>query len=76
MTSKILIDNISDHLPCVTIIGNLLPSKASKREITSQDIRPNRLESLNANLAESIPNLNSKTDVNTQFNDFHKTLSY
>ena len=74
MTSKILIDDINDHLPCVTIIGNLMPSKASKREITSRDIRPNRLESLNANLAESIPNLNSKTDVNTQFNDFQLLL--
>ena len=39
MTSKILIDDISDHIPCVTIIGNLLPSKAFKRTITSPDIR-------------------------------------
>ena len=65
MTSKILIDDISDHLPCVTIIGNLLPSKAFKRTITSRDTRPKKLESLNADLTESIPNLNSKMDVNT-----------
>ena len=74
MTSKILIDNTSDHLPCVTIIGNLLPSKAFKRTITSRDIRPKNLESLNTDLAESIPNLNPKMDVNTQFHDFHLLL--
>ena len=74
MTSKILIDDISDHLPCVTIIGNLLPSKAFKRTITSRDIRPKILESLSADLAESIPTLNLNLDVNTQFHDFHKLL--
>ena len=74
MTSKILIDNISDHLPCVTIIGNLLPSKAFKRTITSRDIRPINLESLSAHLAESIPALNPNLDVNTQFHDFHILL--
>ena len=71
MISKILIDNISDHLPCVTIIWNLLPSKAFKRTITSRDIRPKNLESLSADLAESIPTLNPILDVNTQFHDFH-----
>ena len=74
MTSKILIDDISDHLPCVTIIRNLLPSKAFKRTITSQDIRPKNLESLREDLAASIPIPNPNLDVNTQFLDFHILL--
>ena len=74
MTSKILIDDISDHLPCVTIIGNLLPSKAFKRTITFRDIRPKNLESLRADLTASIPTLNPNLDVNTQFLDFHILL--
>ena len=74
MTSKILIDDISDHLPCVTIIGNLLPSKAFKRTITSQDIRPKNLESLRTDLTASIPTLNPNLDVHTQFLDFHILL--
>ena len=74
MTSKILINDISDHLPCVTIVGNLLPSKAFKRTITSRDIRPKNLESLRADLTASIPTLNPNLDVNTQFLDFHILL--
>ena len=73
-TNKIIIDDISDHLPCVTILENLLPSKSNKREITSRDIRPMNLEALNAELKLSIPNLRSDTDVNSQFNDFHLLL--
>ena len=64
MTSKILIDDNSDHLPCVTIIRNQLPSKAFKRTITSRDIRLKNLESLSADLAESIPTLNPNLDFN------------
>ena len=74
LTSKIIIDDISDHLPCVTVIENLLPSKAFKRTITSRDIRPKNLESLSADLTESIPTLNPNLDVNTQFHDFHTLL--
>ena len=74
MTSKILIDVISDHLPCVKIIGNLLPSKAFKRTITSRDIRLKNLESLREDLAASIPTHNPNLDINTQFLDFHILL--
>ena len=74
ITSRILIDNISDHLPCVTMIRNLLPSKAFKRTVTSRDIRPKNLELLNADLAESIPTHNPDLDVNTQFLGFHTLL--
>ena len=74
MTSKILIDDISDHLPCVTIIGNLLPSKAFKRTITSRDKRPKNLESLRTDLTASIPTLNPNLDVNIEFLDFHILL--
>ena len=53
MTSKILIDDISDHLPCVTIIGNLLPSKAFKRTVTyktkKSEISKSRPDSIDSN---------------------------
>ena len=74
ITSKIIIDDISDHLTCVTVVENLLPSAISKREITSRDIRPKNLDSLNADLKMSIPTLNVNSDVNSQFNDFHLLL--
>ena len=74
MTSKILIDDISDHLPCVSIIGNLLPSEAMKRTITSRDIRPKCLESLRNDLANSIPSLEENLDINSQFLGFHTLL--
>ena len=73
-TSKIIIDDISDHLSIVTIVEDLLPSTTKKREITSNDIRPKSLNSLNQELKTAITNLNDKLDVNSQFNEFHNML--
>ena len=73
-TSRIIVDDISDHLPCVTVIGNLLPTKSKKREITSRDVRQKNLDFLNQELSMLIPKLQSDTDTNTQFNDFHMLL--
>ena len=39
-TNKIIIDDISDHLPTITIIENLNPSTNKWVEITSRDVRP------------------------------------
>ena len=49
-TSKILINDISDHLPCVTVLENLLPSHDNEIEITSRDIRKGSLDKLNEDL--------------------------
>ena len=73
-SSRIIVDDISDHLPCVTIIENLLPLKSNKREITSRDVRQKNLINLNEELAMLIPKLQPNTDTNTQFNDFHALL--
>ena len=47
--NKILVDDISDHLPSVLILENLNPSKQKKIEVTSRDIRPKQIESLKRN---------------------------
>ena len=73
-TSRIIVDDISDHLPCVTIIENLLPTKSNKREITSRDVRQKNLNILNEELAVLILKLQPSTDINSQFNDFHEVL--
>ena len=44
--NKILVDDISDHLPSVLILENLSPSKKRKMEVTSRDIRPKQIELL------------------------------
>ena len=44
--NKILVDDISDHLPSVLILENLNPSKRKKIEVTSRDIRPKQIELL------------------------------
>ena len=74
ITSKILISDISDHLPTFTVLENLLPSCDNKREITSRDIRQKNLDKLNEDLKLSLSTLDTNKDVNSQFDAFHQAL--
>ena len=38
-TSMILVDNISDHLPCLTVIPNLLAGKQQKQKIKTRNLK-------------------------------------
>ena len=72
--NKILVNDISDHLPSVVILENMNPIKISKIEITSRDIRPKQIECLkNALMALQMTN-KSSGDTNEQFDEFHASL--
>ena len=72
--NKILVDDISDHLPSVVILENMNPSKHSKIEITSRDIRPKQIECLKKELMSVQETITSSGDTNEQFNEFHKIV--
>ena len=69
--NKILVDDISDHLPSVVILENINPSKHGKIEITSRDIRPKQIESLKKELRSVLKSAKSNGDTNDQFDKFH-----
>ena len=72
--NKILVDDISDHLPSVAILENLNPTKHKRVEITSRDIRPKQIDSLKENLT-SLPNSTIITgNTNKQFDTVHKII--
>ena len=73
--NKILVDDISDHLPSVVILENMNPSKHSKIEITSRDIRPKQIGSLKNELTSVLKSTKLNGDTNDQFDEFHKILS-
>ena len=68
--NKILVDDISDHLPSVVILENLNPSKQKKVEVTSRDVRPKQIESLKMELTSTT----LSGDTNEQFDKFHKII--
>ena len=72
--STIIIDDISDHLPCVTILENEINTKRSKKRIISRDLRPKNI----ANLQQKLRSLNyckeSTNDTNLYFEAFHGDL--
>ena len=71
-SNKILVDDISDHLPSVVILENMNPSKNGKIEVTSRDVRPKQIESLKMELTSILKSNISNGDTNDQFDKFHK----
>ena len=65
--NKILVDDISDHLPIVLILENLNPSKKRKMEVTSRDIRPKQIELLKKEFTSQLNTITLKGDTNEQF---------
>ena len=72
--STIIIDDMSDHLPCVTILENEINTRKSKKRILSRDLRPKNV----ANLQQQLRSLQYNGDVinntNMYFEAFHGDL--
>ena len=72
--NKILVDDISDHLPSVLILENLNPSKQKKIEVTSRDVRPKQIESLKKELNSKLNTTTLSGDTNEQFGMLHEII--
>ena len=72
--NKILVNDISDHLPSVVILENMNPLKQGKIKITSRDIRPKQIECLKNDLMTLQMTTTSSSDTNEQFDEFHESL--
>ena len=73
--SGILINDISDHLPCFCILNNVYPNRKEDLVITSRDTRPKNLNALKGRLSDPAllkPDISASVD--DQFNKFHSKL--
>ena len=74
-SSGILIDTISDHLPCYTILSDIYPIRKKNLEITSRDMRRQNLLALKTKLIEPDYLLPTPSlDVDAQFDEIHGKL--
>ena len=76
VSSGIIEEHISDHLPCYNLISGIRVKKWPTLEVTSRDIRPKNIRALKRRL-ESDPQLllpQHENCVDSQFDEFHKKL--
>lgn len=69
--SSILIDDMSDHLPCITILENFQRLNRTKITITSRDTRKSQIEKLKQSLTNYSLNDTQNLTVDEYFDDFH-----
>ena len=70
--SSVLIDNISDHLPCLTTLCGIASPRNRDKTLISRDIRKKNLENLHHKLQNTDWGfLDDHLDVNSKFNTFH-----
>ena len=74
MTNRILVDDISDHLPTVTILEGLDHSPQKKVHITSRDTRQKQLKALKTDLTDRLTSLDLQGNVDKQFEMFHDII--
>ena len=74
ITNRIIIDDISDHLPTVTILENINHSVKKKAKIISRDTQTGQLKSLKKDLTEKLNSVKLIGNVDKQFNTVHKIL--
>ena len=74
MTNRILVDDISDHLPTVTILEGIDHSPQKKVHITSRDTRQKQLKALKTDLTDRLTSLDLQGNVDKQFEMFHNTI--
>ena len=73
---SVLIDNISDHLPCIVVLKDVKIKPNSKLSITSRDTRKQSLDGLKSTLRDCdwySGNVNTD-DLNSKVNQFHSKL--
>ena len=73
--SYVVIDDTSDHLPCLTIVKNVLMNKHTKIKIESRDTRDKNLKLLKARLRDTDwDKLLDTENVNEMTKNFHAKL--
>ena len=74
VTNRIIIVDISDHLPTVTILENINHSAKKKMKITSRDPRLKQLKSLKEDLTTKLNSIKLVGDTNKQFDTVHEIM--
>ena len=73
--SYVAVDDMSDHLPCLTIVKNVLINKQTKIKIESRDTREKNLNRLKARLRNiDWETLLDTDNVNDMTENFHTKL--
>ena len=73
--SSILVDDMSDHLPCVTILKNFQKLRNTNITITSRDTRKGQLDKLRQSLTNYTAIDKCNRSVDNLFDDFHEYLT-
>ena len=74
ITNKIIVDDISDHMPAVTILENINQSVKKKVKIVSRDTRLKQLKSLKEDLTTKLNSANLIGSANNQFDMVHEIM--
>ena len=72
--SRIIIDDISDHLPCVVKLKNLLHETKTSKIITSRNLTDKALKKINDSLMRTSWSAVITENVNDSFDKFHDLL--
>ena len=77
LDSYVIIDDISDHLPCVVVLKDVFLNKKSKIKITSRDMREKNIKRLQISLMSSdwLTVLSNDSTVDEKAEYFHNELS-
>ena len=70
-----LLENISDHLPCRVIITDRLTRKKFNKTIITRDTRKFRIDNLKLELERENWSTDGNKDINECCNVFHNKLS-
>ena len=73
--SHILLGNISDHLPCRTIIPDRFIRKNASRQVTTRDTRKSKIIALKDALVNETWDIDENRDINESSNIFHNKLT-
>ena len=73
--SKILMDDISDHLPSYVKLNNILENKLEQKKIESRSMKPNNIEALKRHLSPVNWDKYRSKDVNIMFDNVHTVIT-
>ena len=74
--SSVSIENISDHLPCLTTLCGVMSPQNRDKTVTSRDIQRKNLDNLHHKLQHNDWGfLEDLEDVNSKFSGFHQYLT-
>ena len=73
--SGVIINDMSDHMPCITILPNIISRKGETITVISRNMKGENLARLKKSLSSiDWSNVLRSSDVNSQFKMFHDTL--